>query len=145
MNLPFPLPSRWTLITTGLCAVAIPLSIWLSFDLGRAKFERDQAAKARDGLHSEIYTPTTGYRDRLTTCTNSRLALQGELDTQNEAVKNLKSQGDAAAARAAAAIAAARAEARAANAAAEKWRQFQPAEGETICEAAFRLHQESTR
>lgn len=135
------LPSRLTIAAIAGCAILVPLSIGLSWNLGLQHRDKVAAQKARDGFQTELVST----RDQLTTCKGSRLGLQAGLDEQNAALARLRKEAAAAQARAAQAVAAAQARAAAASADAERWRSFQPQEGESRCDAAFRLHQESLR
>lgn len=139
------LPSRFAMAAGIACAIFIPLAVFTSYGWGLSHRDLVREELRADGLHAEIYDPATGYRDRLTTCANSLSGATSALTQQNGEVDRLKREGDAATARAQAAIRTAQEQARVAERQVQSLLSQQPHEGESRCDAAYRLIQEYVR
>lgn len=137
------LPSRLTMLLGGATALLLPLCIVASWNWGVSHRGMVAQKKLAQGYYAEIYTETTGYRDRLTVCQANTKGLMEGLSVQNQAVERLEKEANALQASADARVAAARAQTRAAEAARQSLLRAQPKEGEAECDAAFRLHQET--
>ncbi|MFN7110340.1 MAG: hypothetical protein ACK4M2_01790 [Brevundimonas sp.] len=122
-----------------ICGALILASVTASYQWGQTHRDKVREEQRADGLHSEIYTPGVGYKDRLTLCVSNLAGAQKALETQNKAVDELRAAGDAAKARAQAAVDAAQARAAAAQQRAQSLLSEQPRPGESRCEAAGRL------
>ena len=82
---------------------------------------------------------------RIATCRSELAGARISINNQNEAIDQVVRSAAEAKARSEARIKAAEAETRAAQRRAQTIRNFQPQDGETQCEAAFRLHQETAQ
>lgn len=136
-------PSRLTVAAVIGCLVLIPLSIALAWSAGVAQHDRRQAQVEAAALKAEIIAPATGYIARLTTCQSALSGTEASLKVQNAAVDQLRQAAAADAARADRLVKTAQAQAAAAERRIQAVLQAQPREGESRCEAAFRLHQEA--
>ncbi|MEC7797455.1 MAG: hypothetical protein VX755_09050 [Pseudomonadota bacterium] len=137
------LPSRLTIAAVVGCLVFIPLSMALAWSAGVAEHDRRRVQTEADALKAQITAPATGYIARLATCETSLSGTQASIQLQNAAVETLRSAAADAAARADRLVQVAQAQASAAERRARTVLQSQPREGESRCEAAFRLHQEA--
>ncbi|WEK38665.1 MAG: hypothetical protein P0Y50_08875 [Candidatus Brevundimonas colombiensis] len=136
-------PSRLTLAAVVGCLIFIPLAIWLGWTGGVAEHDRRQAQAAADAYHAQIADPTTGYAARLGRCAASLSGAEAAVNRQSEAVRDLQKTAAEDAARAERLVQAAQAQAIAADRRARAVLQAQPRDGESRCDAAFRLHQEA--
>lgn len=128
-----------------ICGVLILASVTASYQWGQTHRDMVREEQRAYGLEAEINAPGVGYKDRLTLCVSNLAGAQKALETQNEAVDELRAAGDAAKARAQAAVDAAQARAAAAQQRAQSLLSEQPRPGETRCEAADRLILEQVR
>lgn len=128
-----------------ICGVLILASVTASYQWGVTHRDMVREEQRANGLWSDINAPNVGYKDRLTMCGASLAGTQAALATQNKAVDQLKSEGDAMLARSNAAVKAAHATATAAQQRAQALLFEQPRTGETRCEAADRLILEQVR
>lgn len=122
-----------------ICGALILASVTASYQWGQSRRDMVREEQRADGLEAEINAPGVGYKDRLTLCVSNLAGAQKALETQNEAVDELRAAGDAAKARAQAAVDAAQARAAIAQQRAQSLLSEQPRPGETRCEAADRL------
>lgn len=139
------LPSRLTIVALAGCAILLPTAVGLGWTAGVAKRNQAAAERKAAGYHQEIYEPNAGYRDRLTTCSTSLAGAQASVETQNKAIQALRDSGAAATRQAQDRLAAEQARTRAAQSSYQALLQSRPHEGETACDAAFRLHQENSQ
>lgn len=102
-------------------------------------WQAGQAKKRADALDAAINAPVVGYRDRLTTCQNSRASLEQTVAEQNKAVDALEAEAKSRTDAANKALADARAGQRAAEGRVRTLLREQPRTGESQCEAADRL------
>lgn len=145
MKLPFQLPSRLTIAAVLGCVILFPLAIGGAWMAGIANRDKVQAERLAKDLDTQITAPSTGYIARLTACQTSLRGAEASVKRQNQAVDILTREAADATARANAAVSSAQAQARAAERRAQAVLQARPAEGETVCDAAFRLHQEDVQ
>lgn len=138
-------PSRLTVAAVVGCAVLIPAAVVASWGWGVSHRDAVREAGRADELYGQIHDKGTGLADRLTTCGVSLTGVRTELTRQNQAVDQLKADGDAATARAQTAVKAAQDRARSAERQVQALLAEQPREGEGRCEAALRLIQENVR
>lgn len=139
------LPSRFAMAAAIACVIFIPLAVFASYGWGLSHRDLVREEGRANGLHAEIYDPATGYRDRLTTCAHNLSGATTALTHQNGEVDRLMREGDAASARAQAAIRVAQDQARAAERQVQSLLTQQPRDGESRCDAAYRLIQEYVR
>ncbi len=133
------LPSRAAMVAGIGCAIFIPLAVVASYQWGVTHRDLVKEEQRATELYDAIHAEGVGYAARLTTCVASLGGAKAALDRQNGEVARLKTEADAATARAQAAIVDAQTRARAAEQRAQSLLTQQPRDGETRCEAADRL------
>lgn len=132
-------PSRFAMAAGIGCAVFIPLAVVASYQWGVTHRDLVQEKQRASELHDAIHAEGTGYAARLTTCGANLAGASAALSRQNGEVARLKTDADAATARAQAAVGDALARARSAEQRAQSLLIQQPRDGESRCEAADRL------
>jgi hypothetical protein len=136
------LPGRWTLITSSLVAILLPLVIWTAHGWGVAHHDKVQETQRADELHADINAPGTGLRDRLTACQYSLAGLQKRGAEQERAVKELSERAAQLEAEATRRIGIAQQQARQAERRAQSILMRQPAPDADRCQAAEALIRE---
>jgi len=126
-----------------LAGVLLIAAVTASWTAGVANRDRVQAQAQAAKLDNDINNPDTGYVARLTQCRSSLAGAEISINTQNEAIDRLKRESEETTARAQASVRVAQDRARAAERKTQTILQERPRAGETVCEAAWRLHSEN--
>lgn len=129
-------------ITLAVLAVAL---LATSINLGWQNGVSRRAAVAATKQAAELDGKLTTTEAELTTCETNLFNARTTIDRQNKAIDNVIRSADEAEARARVRIREAQAQALIAQRQVEAVRNFEPNEGESQCDAAFRLHRESIR
>lgn len=138
----------WAFITNRLflASAAILFFGWciaLGWQNGVSRRATVAAEAQTEKLNLAITEPRNGYIARIASCQSELAGARISINSQNAAIDQVIRSAAEAKARSEARIKAAEAQTRAAQRRAETIRTFQPQDGETQCEAAFRLHRES--
>lgn len=136
----------WTFITNRLfLASAAILFFGWCIALGWQNGVSRRATVAAQAQVEKLDWQLVEKQEALTVCETNLFNARTSIRNQNEAIDQVIRSAAEAKARSEARIKAAEAQTRAAQRRAETIRTFQPQDGETQCEAAFRLHQETSR
>jgi hypothetical protein len=139
MNVRDILPSKWAIAAVIGCIVLLPTSVYTAHKWG---VEAQGRVRAEGSLKAEKAT-NQGLMGKLASCQAQLGNAQGSLEFQNQRIQQLVEQGENARRQAEARLATERAKTRAAEAARRTLLQEQMRDGETPCDAAWRLHKEN--